>query len=349
MARDGSGNYSLPAGNPVVAGTTITDTWANTTLNDIASALTYSIAKDGQTVPTANLPMGGYKLTGLGDGAANGQALVYGQTTAASFGGNVSYSGALTGGTGVVNLGSGQFYKDASGNIGFGATPSAWNSSSTALQVGPSNFSFIESFNSAATILGSNYFRNSSGQLIYKNNGLAFSYAQSSSGHTFSYAASGTAGGVAAFTTAFAIDQVGRVYGSQLHNNAQPLTGTTNQYIGSGTYTPTASNSSNLSVLNVNAPFQWTRVGNVVTLSGSVSVTPASSAGSIGFQLSLPIASNLASTADLNGSVAGYNGTFNGKSIIIQGNTTNKTLQITAVTGDTTGITFSITAMYEVK
>jgi hypothetical protein len=34
--------------------------------------------------------------------------------------GNQSYTGTLTGGTGVVNLGSGQFYKDASGNVGIG-------------------------------------------------------------------------------------------------------------------------------------------------------------------------------------------------------------------------------------
>jgi uncharacterized protein YaiE (UPF0345 family) len=35
---------------------------------------------------------------------------------------NVAITGTLTGGTGVVNLGSGQFYKDASGNIGLGTT-----------------------------------------------------------------------------------------------------------------------------------------------------------------------------------------------------------------------------------
>lgn len=36
-----------------------------------------------------------------------------------------SYTGTLTGGTGVVNLGSGQVYKDASGNVGIStATPS---------------------------------------------------------------------------------------------------------------------------------------------------------------------------------------------------------------------------------
>jgi hypothetical protein len=39
---------------------------------------------------------------------------------------NLAYTGTLTGGTGIVNLGSGQFYKDASGNIGVGTTsPSA--------------------------------------------------------------------------------------------------------------------------------------------------------------------------------------------------------------------------------
>jgi hypothetical protein len=36
--------------------------------------------------------------------------------------GNITYTGTLTGGTGVVNYGSGQFYKDASGNLGLGTT-----------------------------------------------------------------------------------------------------------------------------------------------------------------------------------------------------------------------------------
>ena len=41
---------------------------------------------------------------------------------------NLAYSGTLTGGTGVVNIGSGQFYKDGGGNIGIGTTsPSAAN------------------------------------------------------------------------------------------------------------------------------------------------------------------------------------------------------------------------------
>lgn len=80
MARNGSGTYNLyTPGNPVVTGTTISSTWANNTLNDIATALTNSIAKDGQTTPTANLPMGTFKFTGLGAGSANGDSLRYEQ------------------------------------------------------------------------------------------------------------------------------------------------------------------------------------------------------------------------------------------------------------------------------
>ena len=67
MARNGSGTYNLPAGNPVTTGTTISSTWANGTLSDMASALTGSVASDGQTTPTANLPMGTFAHTNVGN------------------------------------------------------------------------------------------------------------------------------------------------------------------------------------------------------------------------------------------------------------------------------------------
>lgn len=63
MARDGAGTYNLPAGQPVVTGTTISSSTHNTLASDLATALTNSIAKNGETTPTANLPMGGYGLT----------------------------------------------------------------------------------------------------------------------------------------------------------------------------------------------------------------------------------------------------------------------------------------------
>lgn len=79
MSRNGSGVYNLPAGNPVVTGTTISSTWANNTLSDIATALTGSIASDGQTAMTGNLPMGGNKITGLADGTLPTDAATLGQ------------------------------------------------------------------------------------------------------------------------------------------------------------------------------------------------------------------------------------------------------------------------------
>jgi len=51
MPRDINGIYTLPAGNPVAPNTTISPTWANTTLQDIADALSQSLAVDGSVSP----------------------------------------------------------------------------------------------------------------------------------------------------------------------------------------------------------------------------------------------------------------------------------------------------------
>ena len=45
--------------------------------------------------------------------------------TGGTVSGNFEYTGTLTGGTGVINIGSGQFYKAASGNIGIGTSSPA--------------------------------------------------------------------------------------------------------------------------------------------------------------------------------------------------------------------------------
>jgi len=79
MSRNGSGTYTLPAGNPVVTGTTISSTWANNTLGDIQSALTGSVASDGQTPITGNLQMGANRITGLADALASTDAATLGQ------------------------------------------------------------------------------------------------------------------------------------------------------------------------------------------------------------------------------------------------------------------------------
>jgi hypothetical protein len=67
MSRNGSGQYNLPAGNPVVAGTSITSNWANTTMNDIASALSGSLAADGQTPAQGSLNMANNRIINVTD------------------------------------------------------------------------------------------------------------------------------------------------------------------------------------------------------------------------------------------------------------------------------------------
>jgi hypothetical protein len=54
-ARNSSGTYSLPAGNPVVGGTKITSSWANLTLGDIAAELGDSLSRSGKGAMSAPL------------------------------------------------------------------------------------------------------------------------------------------------------------------------------------------------------------------------------------------------------------------------------------------------------
>lgn len=71
MSYNGSGTFVInSSGQPVVPGTTISSTAFNALTADLATGLTTAVTKDGQTTPTANLPMGGFKLTGLGAGSA---------------------------------------------------------------------------------------------------------------------------------------------------------------------------------------------------------------------------------------------------------------------------------------
>jgi hypothetical protein len=86
MSRNGSGTYTLPAGNPVVTGTTISSTWANNTLTDIATALTGSLSADGQTTATGALQMGSNKITGLANGTVSTDAATVAQVTAITAG-----------------------------------------------------------------------------------------------------------------------------------------------------------------------------------------------------------------------------------------------------------------------
>jgi len=96
MSRNGSGTYTLPAGNPVVSGTVIATTWANNTMNDLASAMTDSVAADGQTPMTGPLNMNSNKVTNLATGTISGDGINFTQFNTPTFGGAVTCSTTLT-------------------------------------------------------------------------------------------------------------------------------------------------------------------------------------------------------------------------------------------------------------
>lgn len=80
MSFNGSGTFVInSSGQPVSANTLIEASVFNAFTADIATGLSTAITKDGQTTVTANLPMAGYKFTGLGAGSANGHSLRYEQ------------------------------------------------------------------------------------------------------------------------------------------------------------------------------------------------------------------------------------------------------------------------------
>lgn len=69
MPRNSSGSYTLPAGNPVTFGTTISTTWANGTLSDLATEVGSSLDRSGRGPMLAPLR--------LPDGTAAAPALAF--------------------------------------------------------------------------------------------------------------------------------------------------------------------------------------------------------------------------------------------------------------------------------
>lgn len=87
---NGSGTFTVyTPGNPVVTATTISSTVHNATVADLATGLTNTVTRDGQSPPTANIPFGNFRLTGLGTGTArtDGTAVAQVQDSALIWGG----------------------------------------------------------------------------------------------------------------------------------------------------------------------------------------------------------------------------------------------------------------------
>ncbi len=495
MPWSGAGTYSLPpAYSPEVNGTTIDAVRYNGLTSDVASGITAALAKNGENVPTANLPMGSFKHTGAADGNAAGQYMTWGNATGKlgnlditantlppngfylpsantlGFSTNTTQRGTInsTGNWAINAPTSGEALTIASntGSVALNVT----NGNSTTGDVmqfngvdrgwylaqggthggGAGGIAFYDGFRSAVpfTIGGSgnvtinapgsgvhtiNNLSGGSGLVIkgsdvaaqlYDSTNTAFGqlWRQSATFKIESLVAtdnialstggalrllindtgnvgvnapsSGTSlavGGIdgnsvvtwsdgtrtgglqvasglgvlvgatsnhelrliANNTVYGVLTSDGRLYGTALHNNAGAVTGTTNQYIASGTYTPTLTNTTNVasSSFTNSPPAKWIRVGNVVQVSGHVTITPTAAAGTqTVLDLSLPIASNITHFEDCSGVAsdgASGGGTAN-SSALIQGSVADNRAQIVYAANNTNSKIFGFNFSYTV-
>ncbi|QGH72955.1 MAG: hypothetical protein [Siphoviridae sp. ctdEk19] len=95
MAFDGNGTYNLPTPEyPALPGTLIESASYNAVLEDLATALSTCMVRDGQATALGNWNMGGYKLQNLANGVTAQDAVTFSQVfTSPSFS-NVTATGA---------------------------------------------------------------------------------------------------------------------------------------------------------------------------------------------------------------------------------------------------------------
>lgn len=137
----------------------------------------------------------------------------------------------------------------------------------------------------------------------------------------------------------------GRLYGTSLHNNTGDISGTTNQYVASGTYTPTLTGTTNVDAVVVQgADWVYMRVGNVVTVSGQINIDATAASTTTSVRGTLPIASAFAnSNSHCAGTMVHTN---SGVSGAIRPEPTNDEFQINFSPAVTSAQPYSLTFTY---
>lgn len=114
-----------------------------------------------------------------------------------------------------------------------------------------------------------------------------------------------------------------------------------------GTYAPTLTGIDNVAAVSAgNAPFQYLRAGDIVSVSGSLSIDPTASATPTSVGISLPIASDLAFSGQLNGIGASNPDGALEQFGVIAGDTTNNRAQLGFAAASTDNKLWHVQFMY---
>ncbi len=126
MSRNGSGTYTKVGGDAVFD-TVISETYFNAQIDDMVTALTGSVAADGQTPVTGNIAMGTNKLTGLGAGSAATDSTNLGTVQAGAYANTLADTGAadayvITPSPAITAYAAGQRFSFIAANASTGAS-----------------------------------------------------------------------------------------------------------------------------------------------------------------------------------------------------------------------------------
>lgn len=130
------------------------------------------------------------------------------------------------------------------------------------------------------------------------------------------------------------------------HNNAAANGDATNPDLRSGTYTPTLSNTTNVAASTPRL-CTWSRVGNMVTITGQFDIDPTLTATSTVLGISLPSASNFTTAYEAGGGA--WSIAIASESAGIQANATTDVIEVTFIAVDLSNHTMAFQAGYEVK
>ena len=199
---------ALPAATTPLAGTEVLPIVQSSTTRKVSVAdLTAGRAITASNITDSGLTSGRVTYATTGGLLTDSANMTFDGSTLTTL--NSAYTGTLTGGTGIVNLGSGQFYKDASGNVGIGVTPSAYSSETKAIDIGAYGVSISNTAGYQASYANNAYYN---AGWKYKATGYAPAmYAQNSGSHSWNTAPSGTAGNAITFTQAMTLDNSGNL------------------------------------------------------------------------------------------------------------------------------------------